>query len=677
MSDSSNQLGIESLRQVLGLTFNSNLRVLQQYFPQFYKKFKDYKPQQYGLELDPQGNLNIAANGQFIFDGNPQEIAKKQFDYYFQAPTRSVYQLNIKEEEDVEQLFEHIDFLKDLAQMGNDAIIRSKSHHKYETPEFYPIMCVIGVGMGYQLEYLTNENIGHLHIYEPNPDLFYASLFVVNYQALLDKFTQANRRLSLVIDVDPEHYIEELHRSLMEVGLYQAAMMPMYKTYDSPTVDEALERFLDATTNFYSGFGFVEDEIISINHTVENLKNGYPYIPADLDLALDNTKPVFICGSGPSLDEALPFLKENRDKINLFCGGSALVPLYKEGITPDLHFEIERTDELADWVSVLGDEEYFKSVTLVTMNTVSDKVIEQFGKVYMYAKPNDGGTDLLYSSYPQEFQKIMLLYASNPTVTNAATAFAARTGFKELYFVGMDLGFKDENQHHSKTSIYYGDDPYFEDEYNLVRGSLKEVPGNFSDTVYTISIFDWARHSIEYVLRRPQYSDIRAYNCSDGAKIYRAIPKLFEDIELRDDAHGCVNEQLEKHALAAPFDYKSVINNVMQSAEAIKKQLTFLADRRFTEVDMPLEEMMNLFHYQFRTNFELLTKQDVFAGRTIIGSLNYLQSTITGKLYTIRSPKERVAFAKEALKLTCDYYERMAEIFDKDVVQYLKSIDNE
>lgn len=673
MTSNSSDLGLGSLKQILQLTFESNLKVLQQYFPQFYNRFKDYTPESYGLEIDDNGSLNIAANGHFIYDEDPQTVSRNQFELYSQAPTRSVYQLNIKSDENTDDLFEHIGLLKKLAVAGNAAISRSASHPVYEKPNFYPIMCVIGVGLGYHLEYLTNENIGHLHIYEPNPDFFYASLFVVNYTALLQKFTQANRRLSLVIGVEPEKYIEELHRSLMEVGSYQAAMLPVYKTYTSPTVDEALTRFLDSTTNFYSGFGFIEDEIISINHTIQNLKNKYPFLSGDLNLAKQNNKPVFICGSGPSLDDSIDFLVENRDKINIFCGGSALVPLYKAGIVPDLHFEIERTEELADWVSVLGDPDYFSKVTLITMNTVSPKVIDLFGAAYLYAKPNDGGTDLLLSSYPQDFREIMLLFASNPTVTNAATAFAARTGFKKLYFVGMDLGFKDEKNHHSKHSIYYGDDSYFEDEYEKVRGGLKNVDGNFTEKVLTTAIFDWARHSIEYVLRRPQYLDIEAFNCSDGAKIFRAKPLRIDDVELDENATGTIVEQIAEQSLATPFDDKIVTQKVIKSTQTINAHFQFLGDKKFLDVDMSLEEMMHLFHFQFNTIYDLLTAKDLFAGRTIMGSLNYLQSTITGKLYTIRSEQVRKEFAKEALTIVCEYFARMETIFNEQVTDKLET----
>ncbi len=674
MSNHPDQKGLESLKQVLQLTFEQNMSVLKQHFPQFYKRFLNYQPEAYGLDLDQNGFLNIACNGQFIYDGDPQKISREQFEFYSQAPTRSVYQLNIKKDDNTEDMFAHIGLLKKLAMQGNDAIARAASHPVYVKPDYYPIMCVIGVGIGYQLEYLTNEDIGHLHVYEPNPDLFYASLFVVNYKALVQKFTENNRRLSLVIGMKPEQYIEEVHKSLMESGTYQAAMLPVYKTYSSATVDEALERFLDASTNFYSGFGFVEDEIISINHTMANLKNKIPFVPANLSYLEYNDKPVFICGSGPSLDDSLEFLLENREKINLFSCGSSLSPLYKAGLVPDLHFEIERTEELFNWVAALGDAEYFSKISLVTMNTVSPMVIGLFGNAYVYMKPNDGGTDLLRSIYREKSEEAMLLFASNPTVTNAATAFAAKTGLNELYFVGMDLGFKDESYHHSKSSVYYKkDDDTFGQAYAKVRGGLKQVEGNFGGTVFTTGVFDWARHSIEYVLRRPQYQHINAYNCSDGAAIFRAKPTKLDEVQISSTKSGNLAEKLKQESLAAPFSAEVVAERVKKSSELLINGMQFLGDKKFTEATFELRDLMMLFQYQFNTIFNLMTKQDLFAGRVLIGSLNYLHSATTGKMYTIRSEEERIRFSKEAIDIFVEYFETMESIYREKVLAALET----
>lgn len=673
MSSNSTSLGIDSLRQVLQLTFESNLNALKQHFPQFYKKFKDYKPEHYGLELDEKGNLNIAANGQFVYDRNPQELSKEQFELFFSAPTRSLYQLNINKDQDTTDMFAHIGLLKKLANLGNDAIEKSASKAKYDAPEFYPIMCVIGVGLGYHLEYMIEHDIGHLHIYEPNTDFFYASLFVVNYTALIQRFTEKNRRLSIVIGIEPENYIEELHRTLVEVGTYQAAMMPVIKHYDSERVNEALRRFWDAATNFYSGFGFVEDEIISINHTTKNIESNLPYVPATLNLSELSNKPVFICGAGPSLDTSIEFLKKHRDNITIFSGGSALPPLHKAGIVPDLHFEIERTEALYDWVSALGDEEYFKQVSLVTMNTVSPKVIGLFGAAYLYLKPNDGGTDLVRQTFGKKTDNVMMLYASNPTVTNAATAFAARTGFKELYFVGMDLGFKDEGYHHSKSSIYYKeDDESFNEKYKEVRGGLKSVEGNFGGEVLTTGVFDWARHSIEYVLRRPQYSDIKAYNCSDGAKIFRAEPTNINDVEITENDGESLAEYLKDHGLYNHFKVEEIKSSLKRSSEKLMVAFDFFADDKFVGVDMSVKDAMNLFQYQFVQAFHLMTKQDLFAGRVLIGSLNYLQSASTGKIYTIRDDAGRRDYIKQVMEIFPEYFSTMKGIYQQDVIEKLE-----
>jgi len=56
------------------------------------------------------------------------------------------------------------------------------------------------------------------------------------------------------------------------------------------------------------GLGFYDDEIISLENTIININNNYPIF------SLDNNKmcdiPLFIVGSGPSIDNDIEFIKK-------------------------------------------------------------------------------------------------------------------------------------------------------------------------------------------------------------------------------------------------------------------------------------------------------------------------------------------------------------------------------
>lgn len=52
-------------------------------------------------------------------------------------------------------------------------------------------------------------------------------------------------------------------------------------------------------------------------------------------------KPVVVCGAGPSLEESLSLIKSKRDKLYIMAVDTALSPLLKSGITPDIVFALE------------------------------------------------------------------------------------------------------------------------------------------------------------------------------------------------------------------------------------------------------------------------------------------------------------------------------------------------
>ncbi|SFC24688.1 6-hydroxymethylpterin diphosphokinase MptE-like protein [Pseudoalteromonas denitrificans] len=668
-SVSNEEPAVEILRQVLSLTFQQNLEVLKIHFPNFYQRFKDYKPTEYGLEMDDKGHLNIAGKEGFIYNENPKLLSEAQFEMYFSSPLRNIYRLKLIDAAAVDDMFKHVGLLRNLVCAGDESIEESKDA-PYENPKYYPLMCLIGVGLGYHIEKLSEKDIGHLYIYEPNNDIFFASLHVVDYKELIEKYTEANKGITIQVGSTPEFYIEDLHKLLFERGVYRCGVLPIYRHYNSPESDEALERLLDNVTNFYSGFGFMEDEMISVNHTLKNLRDkNRRVINSTVQLGDKTSKPVFICANGPSLDSSIAFLKENRDKYHLFSCGSALYPLYKAGLTPELHFELERTEGLFDWVSVIEDKSYYKNIAIVSMNTVSPKVLDLFGESYIYMKPNDGGTDLVRMAFLDTFDQSLHLFGSNPTVSNAAVAFATKAGFKEMYLIGVDLGFKDVEHHHSKDSVYF---EKFKDVYKATTNGNKMLEGNFSDTVETTAHFDFGRHVIEYVLRRPDNEDVKCYNCSDGVKIQRAEPKHLEDItftEHQDDFS--IHKSLFEQSKSEAYDYAFLVEKLKEYSTLMFELMDKVANPKFKGIQATHKELMDVFSYQYNLIHDMAIKQNLYAGRMLSGSTNYLQVPATGLMYIMRTDESRNKFSGKVLDCMVDYFAEMKQVYQTKILDEL------
>ena len=326
------------LKNILKLTFETNIQFFKESFPHFYEKFKNYEPKEYGLELDENNNLNIACNGHFIYQKDPKITVSEQTLDFLKNPVRSIYRISPVNEENMAKEnpmgFRHLDYLSQVARLGceYEAKALSEDIHTNSLGRF-PFLSVIGVGLGYHLEQLASENIDHLYIYEPNDDLFYSSLFTLNWKWIVEQFQKSNKSITILVGVTKEKYFEGFQKLFFKFGIFKSGCLSFFKHYQSETSDEIVEYIMKNGKTLYSGFGFTEDELISLKHTYQNIKNERKFLVEGTSLLEQKLDmPVFICGSGPSLDDAHEIIKENQDKAIIVSCGSSLMALKKYGI---------------------------------------------------------------------------------------------------------------------------------------------------------------------------------------------------------------------------------------------------------------------------------------------------------------------------------------------------------
>ena len=270
------------------------------------------------------------------------------------------------------------------------------------------------------------------------------------------------------------------------------------------------------------------------------------------------------------------------------------------------------------------------------MNTVSQKVIDLFGDVYIYFKPNDGGTELMRTALGQDdFNNYLHLFSSNPTVSNAALAFAVKLGFKNIYFHGVDLGYIDPNYHHSKDSLYFEKNKKIADFDGHAQNN-KIVKGNFVDTVFSSMIFDWSRHTLEHVLRTPGNEELNCYNCSNGAKIERATPLKINEIDLTDGSLPSIVDAVSNLTIPEIITFSDLCDKVEQYSDNLFELMDLVVSPDLGEVQINHEQLVEHFNYQYHTTRLIGREKNVFICRMLLGSLNYLQTTTIGKvtLYT-------------------------------------------
>lgn len=655
-------INLDIQTKLLRATFLTNMAVLKKHMPEIFNFYQNYTPTRVKLTFDHNGEINIVSNGSLVYEEHAKENSYKQADLFMSHPKVFSYQLSKADN----VLFQHERSLMKLYEK-RESEVENIHFNLLEQGEQIDLLSVIGMGLGYHLEHLFElVDIRFLFVHEPDPDVFYCAMHCIDLGPMINKCFSLGGALTIKVGGNANQFANEIWTTLSTQGAFNCARLFMYRHYFSETTDDTFQTIHEIAYRLSGGWGFFEDEIISVAHTLSNITQGYPLL---LNKNLFNNKlqnkPVFIVGNGPSLDGAIDYLKVNQDKALIFSCGTALCSLLHAGITPDFHIEVERTKMVYDWLLPINMDEKLKEINIIALNTVHTDALTLFKNAYLIPKPKDGGMDFLYQFIEKE--KFTPVMCCNPTVTNGATAAAVYMGFKKLYLFGVDYGYKDEKEHHAKGSLYFKKD--FEGYTEKMAGDFK-VKGNFCDEVHTTQVFDSSKGVLEILLE--SNPEVSCFNCSDGALVELAKPLKIKNIDtlppivnksaevemlLQDAFH---NKELGSKNYAKIFaqkipSIKSIIHKTVKISSVKIKNRRHLA-QLFSE------------QYKYVKSFEGCRETEVIF-RFIQGSLNYFQSNIMTNVYLYSDKQQQLAYIDFALKL---FHEHLYWLYDNLRKNYLK-----
>ncbi len=657
---------------MLRATLLANLALLKEKMPSLYDFFKDYQPVNTGVVIDENGYENLYNNNQFVYKEQPRNLAKKQVTKFLEKPAYNNYEIRHQSDEDI--MFKHAALLKSIYNVRSANTDNKISNPASESQ--LDFVCFLGGGLGYQIEELFNiKNVLNVFLFEPNKDSFYALLHCVELRPLFEMCTTKGGKFSIRVGGDEHNVVNEISSFLFQQGHFNMSVMYFFKHYDSPLITKIVEKIKAAGHSMHAGWGFFEDEIIGLSHTLANLNAKYPILkkPSLFKNRLQDS-PVFVVANGPSLDLTIDFLKENQDNLIIISCGTALKALLVNKIVPDIHVEMERTAGLLDWVNVVERTNdltiKLKDLNIIALNTVYDEVLKRFKTAYLLPKISDCGGSFIRGLDRKE----LYTYPDyiNPTVSNTGLAIADKLGFKEVYLVGMDFGFISENNHHSKHSIYFDSDfKHKELMKKLMKGDMY-VKGNFKDEVLTTYTFDSSRLNIELLLRHS--SHLKVFNTSDGAFILNAEPKSVNDIEIQKNIKYKKNmiTTLLQEASSLEQSSLSNINNSLTEVRIRTKKIL----EQLIAITMPhfktREALVNAFTIQNKILIGLYKSvncHDVAAYWLIQGTFRYFQTYIISNVYYYDDLNKRADFMNSCIDA---FHSHISDIYTEFVENYNK-----
>ena len=586
----------------LGERFARNLELLRRIMPDGYVRFADYRPRRYHLRwVEGHGTTIVdGASGDPIYPGNALSHAETQVAEFRASPRHRRCNFVPKNVLQVEKTL-HV-------RNVNAAVERLNAVERDPVdglPEFANLMMVFGLGAGHHVEaLLADHDVHHLCIVEPDPDLFHAALHTVEWTAIVEHFSRTGYSLEIVLGETAANGVQQIAEWLEQIGGFNAVQPYLFRHLRSENLDETYDGFLNHVMPRFTGsLGYFDDERVGLAHTLANVEARIPVLRESVvQSGIELDRPAFVVANGPSLDLAIDFLRENRDRAVVFSCGTALGSLAKAGILPDIHIEMERTRPVVEWIQQATTAEQRKQFRLIGLNTVHPEVFRLFDQRGIVAKPNDIGS-LWMARHVRDGGALPAADECNPTVGNCGLAVATALGFKELTVFGMDLGYPAGRQHHSSLSVHYDVKDEHQDTLGVYRYDDPANPiahGNFGGEIRTTPVYVTAARAVGML--KMKYPHLTIRNTADGLLMPGTEPTRVEDLEVGEafDTSAFVEELWErgfrKGGITTPTarDRRDIASAAGALAEEIAEIFAIEAPDRANAMVLPLLANMHL-----------------------------------------------------------------------------------
>ncbi|WP_392343960.1 6-hydroxymethylpterin diphosphokinase MptE-like protein [Pseudoalteromonas prydzensis] len=640
--------------------FAKNLAAFEHYYPDVFKAIQEFQPREdFCLHVTKSGHGNFVPNGKEapLYDDNPVEQARQQVEKAVKNPTLTLTEYTrynpLSRDERI-----HIRYMQTLGKYMLDLKDAGEPEQLKSLPAQFPSGIIFGLGLGYHLQpLLDNTKFDYLFIIEPDLEVFFASLFCIDWQSIIEKVDEEDGCLFLHLGANKEDLVNDLNTVVEDIGAFSVVRSFCLQHYPDDTLANLVNQFFADYFRFQFGFGFYNDAITGLAHTYHLVNKQVPFYDADTPaIAAFADLPIFVIGNGPSLDEAEKFIKKNYHKAIIFACGSALGSLTSMGVKADFHILVERPYRNYQAVLDMASPEVYGELNLLALNTVYPDTVDLYKWSGLALKGNEAATDFVNIMLALQKRKSFISTPySNPLVANAGLSFALNLGFKNVYLFGVDNGSYD-TAHHSKHSIY---DDKSKTKFRYFPNKVGEhtLPGNFGGEVSSNSVYSMSVKQLEDLLDyRPGASVL---NVGPGAKIRGTkathIDELFP-LDLDFDKRAVIDVIKSKfHQL--PFSSLDENTLGIKKAYELVSNLKSIASEDFATVSQANEllKRQQRFLYAFRGSvfshiFQLLK-----------GTLLYYHCPMLTTLYKYEKEQDCLNVFSDLNKLWIDYLDEIAE----------------
>lgn len=649
--------------------FRQNIETFRKYIPDIAAQFEHYRPKtplEFFCTENGIPNLQFPEkNNEILYKcDDPIALCRSQVE---DALKKHVFiGTGYKIEHDPYGQIHHR-YLRQSVEMVHEAIRDERPYTAMELKSS-PNCVVVGIGLGYPLALLCERiEAANLLLIEPDADLFFASLHTFDWASFLDYIRQNQFGIDFLIGQDPEQLNGDLTLFYSHHGRFLTGQCFCFVHYASSETQALVKSLLSDYYRMHAAMGFFDDHLFGISHALYAATHHKKFLstavkPSDI---IKKT-PLFIVGSGPSLDHDIPFLRAHQDEAIIIACGTALDTLYHAGIRPDFYAATERTPEISETLDAIPDKEFLRGITLIAGDVIHPYTQERFAHTAIFGKPDEPFYWMAYSGLKLG-PFIRAINIMNPIVGNLGVSAGLNLGFKKICLFGLDNGKRvDSERMHSQYTTTYNEQGVSDKGGNYnVKGGFT-LPGNFGGDIAANYIFRLANRHMELVIShfKAGNDDLEVINCSDGALIKGASPCHSEDLKLDGTAidKGAVMAHIHEgmsYDLKLTRDQCRDLCNPEGFDETVRSLKRVLEHKPSSRVDAvsTLERCCELL---FRISEDTRTRGFAFC---LDGSTESQFIMILNALYRISDEKKSLALYDRLVNLYLDFLDDAQKLF--------------
>lgn len=497
---------------------------------------------------------------------------------------------------------------------------------------------VYGIGLGHLFKEFCERSKGLVFLYEPNLEILRVTLELVDFSKEL---AQPNVMVFSDIQTFKNNFITS-YRYKNEVTI---TALESYRNNFGKELDDTIKQMQIITGTCITDYNTVKASgLKSITMTLDNIAYTLEETPINEFQDIYKGKTALIVSAGPSLDANIETIKKNRDKVIIFCVGTAFKTIANHNIKPDFLVIIETHDcsgqikdfDLSDINLIL---EPYTNTSIHRLKT-KKKLI--FASDTAHAnKCWAGFTDVDISPY-----------MGRGTVSYNAIYSAKILGCSKIILVGQDLAYLD-------NKCYSDESPYSDLIYQINTTTGKpefKIKNNENYTQGITPISMDAEHKELY----ENYHEIKIKELEETSCFVKGISG---EMLLTQAGYATFIEHFREFAyLNKDLD---LINTSMVGAQIDGFKNMPLETALVTEHTIEKLELYESYEYDKKKILENLEKDQ----KTLKDILQEISKTEKDMYKYEREVKRARTVTLEANK----YFKKLLSLYDKLTLQYYNS----